>query len=405
MKYENKLSFYIGLLPFIMVLGNSMLIPILPEIERELMLTTVQTGMILSMFSIPAAIVIPFIGFLSDWFGRKEIILICLSLIIVGSIFSGLSALLFNGQTAYYSLLTGRVIQGIGAGGTTPLAMALVGDLFIGKNRSKVLGILEVFNGIGKVIAPILGAFAAIWSWYLAFFIFPITAVISYTGIRNYVGDSKSGENVSGIRHYVMSLATVFKNKWMKLFPLYLIGGVGLFILFGILYYLSFYIEETYRIDGFFKGFVFLFPLSSLTFTSFWTGKYLEDSLNKMNKLFFLGIGLMTVCFLLLIFLHSFSLLLFLLTVAFSGLGFILPCINMMITSLVDDGERGFVVSLYGTARFLGVALGPIVFGIWMDDIPKMYLYSFLILVASCVVFILTVKEVRIILLEFLHLK
>ncbi|UAC47265.1 MFS transporter [Bacillus aquiflavi] len=405
MKYENKLSFYIGLLPFIMVLGNSMLIPILPEIERELMLTTVQTGMILSMFSIPAAIVFPFIGFLSDWFGRKEIILICLSLIIVGSIFSGLSALLFNGQTAYYSLLTGRVIQGIGAGGTTPLAMALVGDLFIGKNRSKVLGILEVFNGIGKVIAPILGAFAAIWSWYLAFFIFPITAVISYTGIRNYVGDSKSGENVSGIRHYVMSLATVFKNKWMKLFPLYLIGGVGLFILFGILYYLSFYIEETYRIDGFFKGFVFLFPLSSLTFTSFWTGKYLEDSLNKMNKLFFLGIGLMTVCFLLLIFLHSFSLLLFLLTVAFSGLGFILPCINMMITSLVDDGERGFVVSLYGTARFLGVALGPIVFGIWMDDIPKMYLYSFLILVASCVVFILTVKEVRIILLEFLHLK
>lgn len=53
--------------------------------------------------------------------------------------------------------------KGIGAGGTAPLAMALVGDLFERSLRSKTLGVLEVYTGIGKVISPFLGAIAAIF--------------------------------------------------------------------------------------------------------------------------------------------------------------------------------------------------------------------------------------------------
>lgn len=64
-------------------------------------------------------------------------------------------------------------------------------------------------------------------------------------------------------------------------------------------------------------------------------------------------------------------------------MGFILPSINTAVTSSVTDSERGFVVSLYGTFRFLGVALGPVAFEGWMDDSGKVYIYSAVILLAS----------------------
>ncbi|WP_261392366.1 MFS transporter [Priestia flexa] len=102
-----------------------------------------------------------------------------------------------------------------------------------------------------------------------------------------------------------------------------------------------------------------------------------------MKKLMLLGTSLLFVTFGLLIFVHSLSVLMFSLTLAFGGLGFVLPCVNMMITSTASDAERGFVVSLYGTTRFLGVALGPIVYGIWMMNEKSMYVYSFLTLLIA----------------------
>ncbi|HBE76406.1 MAG TPA: MFS transporter, partial [Firmicutes bacterium] len=45
-----------------MVLGNSMLIPVLPKIQKELHVGLVQVGLLITVFSVPAGIVIPFAG-------------------------------------------------------------------------------------------------------------------------------------------------------------------------------------------------------------------------------------------------------------------------------------------------------------------------------------------------------
>ncbi|AIE60755.1 MFS transporter [Bacillus methanolicus] len=387
MKKERLLIFYLGLLPFVMVLGNSMLIPILPDIRRSLNLSGFETGLILSMFSIPAAIIIPFIGFLSDRWGRRLMILLSLLFVITGSFICGLSGLIPSNRISFSVLLTGRIIQGIGAAGTTPLAMALVGDIFT-DNRSKVLGVLEVYNGAGKLVAPVLGALAALKSWYLAFYLFPVTAAISYWGIKKHVPKAKSGKDFFSINEYTIKILKTFNKKRNFLFPLYLSGGVSMFVMFGILYYLSFLIEETYQIDGFFKGVTYMFPLGAMTIVSYWTGKRLKTCREELNGLLFLGNILMVGCFIALILFHSFSFLLFFITLAFGSMGFILPSINMAVTSSVPDSERGFVVSLYGTFRFLGVALGPVVFENWMDEDERIFIYPALILLASFFYFV-----------------
>src|SRR5699024_6212452 len=82
---------------------------------------------------------------------------------------AGFAAASFN---SYAWLIVGRIVEGIGAAGTAPIAMALAGDLFKGGEQSSVLGIIEASNGFGKVLSPILGSLFGLLVWYSVFFAF-----------------------------------------------------------------------------------------------------------------------------------------------------------------------------------------------------------------------------------------
>src|SRR5690625_1271992 len=60
--------------PLIMTLGNSMLIPILPLMEKKLEISKLQSSYIITFYSIVAILFIPIAGYLSDRYGRKKII-------------------------------------------------------------------------------------------------------------------------------------------------------------------------------------------------------------------------------------------------------------------------------------------------------------------------------------------
>ena len=127
--------FFIGLLPFIMVIGNSMFIPLLPQMQVDLGLSTIEGGWLLTSFSIPAALFVPLGGILSDRYGRKTVALIALPFIMIGCAISASAMILFQ-DSSFYLLLVGRFLQGVGAGSVTPLAMAFISDLYIGKQRT-----------------------------------------------------------------------------------------------------------------------------------------------------------------------------------------------------------------------------------------------------------------------------
>lgn len=389
-KQTSILIMIIGLLPLVMVLGNSMLIPILPLIEMELQISSFEAGLLLSVFSIVAAIVIPIVGFLSDRFGRKNLVLISLVFVMIGSVVTIIAGELV--VEPFRLVLIGRIIQGIGAGGTAPLAMALVGDLFEGGLRSKSLGVLEVYNGIGKVISPFLGAIAAIFFWYSAFYLYFSLAFVAFLGIYFFVRTVNQEKNNQSLANYQQMLLKVIKGEATWLLPVSFLGAVGLFLLFGLLVFLSFEIERIYAIDGIFKGAVFTIPLGALTITSYWTGKNIGSDLERMKKLMLVGIILQLAALLFLLFFHQLSGLLFGLTIFSMSLGLILPCANMLITSSVGPRERGLVVSIYTMVRFLGVAFGPIFFSLWMEQQVDMFVKAIVLSMISGIWMITSLK-------------
>ena len=50
-------------IPLVMTLGNSMLIPVLPSMEKKLSISAFQTSMIITVYSIVAIFLIPVAGY------------------------------------------------------------------------------------------------------------------------------------------------------------------------------------------------------------------------------------------------------------------------------------------------------------------------------------------------------
>jgi MFS transporter, ACDE family, multidrug resistance protein len=342
-----------------------MLIPILPKMKAELNLTQFQTSLIISVFSIAAAISIPVLGYLSDRFSRKAIIIPALILYGSGGLLAGAAAAWFSNP--YTWILAGRVLQGIGAAGTAPIAMALAGDLFKGGEQSKVLGLVEASNGFGKVISPIIGSLLALLFWYAAFFAFPIFCAISVLFTILFIKEKKAEKEPPPLGKYVKGLVSVFKTEGRWLFAAYFTGASCLFTLFGILFYISDILEKDHQIDGLLKGAILAIPLLFMTTTSYFTGSNIGKKMKVMKRLIVIGCLLMTASFASLIFFTKLLPFFAVLVVSSIGTGLVLPCINSFITGSVPSDRRGFVTSLYGSVRFLGVAIGPPIFGALME--------------------------------------
>lgn len=245
--------------------------------------------------------------------------------------------------------------------------MALTGDLFKGGKESKVLGIVEASNGLGKVVSPIIGSLLALLIWYSVFFAFPVFCLISILLTAFFVKEKKKKEEPMKIGQYMTGLLSVFKKEGRWLLTTYLAGATCLFTLFGILFYLSDILETDYDMKGVLKGLILAIPLLFMTTTAYITGSKIKKKMKLMKNLIIIGLIFMTISFATLVFFKKLIPFIAILALSSIGTGLALPCINSFITGSVGKERRGFVTSLYGSVRFLGVAAGPPLYG-WMMD-------------------------------------
>ncbi|SFL27339.1 MFS transporter, ACDE family, multidrug resistance protein [Paenibacillus sp. 1_12] len=380
----------ISSVPLVLVLGNSMLVPILPDLQEKLGVSQFQSSLVISLFSVTAGLIIPISGYLSDRFSRKAIMIPSLIIYGAAGVLAGLGAV----WNSYTILIIARAIQGLGAAGTAPIAMALAGDLFKGATESKVLGLTEASNGFGKVVSPILGSLLALIVWYAAFFAFPVFCLLSLLAVIFLLKEPSKEKQPPKLKPYLKSIGQILHEKGRWLITSFFAGSLALFVLFGVLFYLSDLLEDPpYLIDGVKKGFVLAIPLLGLVITSYTTGTLIKKNGTLMRWLINIGLSLMTLSLgaCILLYDKNLTILIGLLTLSSVGTGLLLPCLNTMITGSVEREQRGMITSIYSSLRFLGVAMGPPLFS-WMMDISHRIIFitvTSLCLIALAFVFFL----------------
>ncbi|MCA1031259.1 MFS transporter [Bacillus timonensis] len=356
----------IASIPLVMTLGNSMLIPVLPTFEKKLKISAFQSSMLITLYSIVAIILIPIAGYLSDRIGRKKVIIPSLVIAALGGLLSGWAA--WKMENPYYVILVGRTLQGIGAAGAAPIVLPLVGDMFRDeKEVSSSLGAIETSNTFGKVLSPILGAFLAGILWFLPFLAFPVFCLISILLMLFLVKSPTLGEKPLPFHEFIKAVKKLLKEKGRWIYAIFFVGCVLMFILFGVLFFLSSMLEEKYQIKGIKKGLILAIPLGALCISSFFTGKVIKKNKLLMKWMIFIGVAFLALSTFSIIFSHNIWVLLCIFVVSGIGIGIALPCLDALLTEGVEKEERGTITSIYSSMRFIGVALGPPIFAILMD--------------------------------------
>ncbi|WP_273833448.1 MFS transporter [Guptibacillus sedimenti] len=362
-------------IPLVMTLGNSMLIPVLPLIEKKLGITSFEVSMIITVYSIAAILLIPIAGYLSDRYGRKKVIIPSLFIAGAGGLVTGWAS--WSLEDPFSMILIGRVLQGIGSSGAAPVVLPLVGDLFKSdKDVSAGLGLIETSNTIGKVLSPILGALLASFLWYLPFLAIPVFSLISILLVIFLVESPEKNEKPQTFSCFLSCLKNIFHNDGKWLTAIFAIGGIIMFVLFGILFYLAGFLEKEFQIVGVKKGAIIAIPLVALSLTSYIAGKRIGENKTTMKWCIFAGLSLLAAATIGVSFTERLWFMLLILFVAGIGIGMSLPCLDALITEGVKKEERGTITSLYSSTRFLGVAAGPPIYAILMKQSHEIVFYT-----------------------------
>ncbi len=373
--------------PLIMTLGNSMLIPILPLLEKKLEISKLQSSYIITVYSIVTIIFIPLAGYLSDRFGRKMVIVPALMLTGIGGLISGFAA--WKMDNAFFVVLLGRILQGIGASGAMPVVIPLVSDMFEKEEEaSATLGIIETSNTAGKVLSPILGSFLTALIWFLPFFAIPVFAGIALVLIIFFIRKKgkKAEEPFKWSEHWGQ-IKEVFSEHKRWLIAIFIIGAIVMFILFGFLFYLSSILEDDYGFDGVIKGFLLAIPLFALAAASYVAGKTIKDKIELMKWLIVIGIIIAGISTIGILFMKHYIFLLAVFFICGAGIGMTLPCLDSIITENLDKEIRGSITSLYSAMRFVGVAAGPPASALLMKT-ETYWMVALFVALAICALFL-----------------
>jgi MFS family permease len=150
---------------------QSLIIPVLSTIGRDLHADDVGVTWTLTAFLIAAAVATPLLGRAGDLLGRRRMYIVALGAVAAGSLF----AVLAPNLTV---LIAARALQGIGAA-VFSLGFGLVRDAFPPTRVPSIIGalaaIMGIASGIGTVIA---GPIASAFGWR-ALFVLPLALGVS----------------------------------------------------------------------------------------------------------------------------------------------------------------------------------------------------------------------------------
>ncbi|KAM7184109.1 Major Facilitator Superfamily domain containing protein [Naviculisporaceae sp. PSN 640] len=160
-KWEFMILGTMALLNIILAVDATILPPALPTLAKTLNGTAIETFWAGSSFLLANAVFVPFLGSVSDLFGRCAVLLFSLVMFTGGTLIACLA-------TTFTALLSGRTIQGVGAAGIYALSYIVTTDIIPLRQRPKFQSIIVAAWAIGTVIGPLVGGVVAEharWQW------------------------------------------------------------------------------------------------------------------------------------------------------------------------------------------------------------------------------------------------
>lgn len=155
MKQRLPLVLNLSLVSGLVILGVSIISPVLPQYALSFSIPVSLTGWAISAFALARLVTDVPAGFLADRFGQKRNMLLGLFLIVGSSLVAGTAS-------SFGWLLVGRAIEGVGSAMYITSATTWVAQLSAGEHRGKLMSLYSGLIITGTSFGPTVGGYSAI---------------------------------------------------------------------------------------------------------------------------------------------------------------------------------------------------------------------------------------------------
>ncbi|WP_373695058.1 MFS transporter [Actinomycetospora aeridis] len=164
-------------------LQQTLVVPLVPQFPRLLGAPPADTAWVVTATLLTAAVAVPIVGRLADMVGKRRMLLVCLAMLIAGSVVAALS-------TSLVPLVVGRALQGL-ATGVIPLGISLMRDELPPERLGSATALMSASLGVGGALGlPLAALIAQTADWHVLFWAAGGLGVVVLVGVLALVPES-----------------------------------------------------------------------------------------------------------------------------------------------------------------------------------------------------------------------
>jgi MFS family permease len=164
---------FIFITAFVDLLGYGMVVPLLPFYVERQQAGAIVAGSLGSLYALMQFISNPILGALSDRYGRRPVLLLCLC----GTMFAYVILGFADSLTMIFVAI---ILDGI-TGGNLATAQAYIADITEPNQRARGLGLVGVAIGLGLMMGPVFGGLLSYFDLRLPAFTAALIALSNIT--------------------------------------------------------------------------------------------------------------------------------------------------------------------------------------------------------------------------------
>ncbi|KRN85194.1 MFS transporter [Ligilactobacillus acidipiscis] len=367
-KTVKKAIFILIFSEFLLCLGISIVIPVMPFLRNELHLSAFSMGVMNALFAFAQFVASPIIGRISDRIGRKPILVLGLFLFTI-------SEYLFAVTNQLVLFDISRVIGGISAAMVVPTEMAFAADITTKKYRARVIGWLSAAFSGGLILGPGLGGLLANIDYKLPFWVAGTLGIVSMVAMY-FTLPKKLEEQNAAEQEPVDDIEGVLQqdDKMMQI-----LGSSGI-ILFVLIFISSFGLQGFESIYSLFVNQVYHFSLNNIALVLTLNGilslflqvamfDWLVSKLSEKRLIRYCFLISLVGTIWILLAKTKVGVILATLLV-FEAFDLIRPAITTMLTK-ISPRNQGFINGLNMSLTSVGNVVGPLISGALLDLHPS----------------------------------
>ena len=344
-------------------MGVSGVMPVLPQIAKEMNAPIESIGLILTCFTLPGIFLTPLAGIAADRYGRKTVLLP--SLIVFG--IAGTACAFTHDLN---TLITLRFIQGLGAAPLGVLYTTIIGDLYSGTERTRVMGYNSAVLSLGTAIFPAIGGLLGELGWNWAF-VQPLVALPLCYCAWKHLDTPKPAKSKDLKKYFRTALVTIRSRQAVSLFSITLLSFC---IIYGPLVTFFPILSDTrFQMSPASIGGIFAISSFATAIAASQMGKltrWITERYTLVIAGLLYAIGMTTIPLA-----SSFWCLLIPISIFGLAQGFNFPNITTLLTSLAPLEQRAAIMAVNGTILRLAQTVAPMLFTLlyWIGGINGVY--------------------------------